>query len=773
MASDATPLEQAFDKLNTCIKNQQHKKALKACDEVLALAPGDVDALRCKVVAHMQLSEFQQALELLKKPALASQPLGFERAYCMYQLGHIDQALAVASQALSSPDLDAAAAAALLQLQAQLEYRRGRTRDCINTYDKLFQQYKADSLELKTNVLAAYVAAGLSSELPDLMAALKVRPRDSFEVAFNRACGLVSAAGGDPQQLAAAEGDLRMAIKLGREALFEEDLGEEEVEDELSPLACQLAYVLGRLGRTAEAGELYDKLIRGSQPLSDEATRALASNNAIADAPHRLEPGPHNRKYINSSTKKLEALLERPGGGGGGGAATAAAAAAGDEEGGGGATVGSLAGLLARHTPAGSLPRFAGALESRLGEGQKMQLLLNLGLLYLVGGRHEAARELVGVLVAAPGGPAEPAVALLSAAVSLSQGKTVDADRTLESFCSSCGSGAPGCPPAAAAVAPTLMRAQIALEGGGTAAAAGLLAGLRDERVAASGALVATRVALYEQMNDTAGAEALLDGAVAQWRSRSGEEGAASALAWCLSCAIGLKLRLGKLEEAKQAFKQLQSYGVSSTSAGAATLARLARACALSDPAAAPGLVAQLAPPPTTAVLSRIDLDALEEGAVRGPGGGGGAAGGRGGRGGPDLAAGELAAAARAGGGKRNGEAMEVDQQPKVKKSRKKHKPRYPAGYNPDLPNGGLPPPDPERWLPKWERSEFKKKRDRRRREKDAVKGSQGAGKVDESLDRTKAPPPSAAATGGSSDAAKAPPTKPNLPPRKGGKGKK
>lgn len=78
-----------------------------------------------------------------------------------------------------------------------------------------------------------------------------------------------------------------------------------------------------------------------------------------------------------------------------------------------------------------------------------------------VGGRPDAARELVGVLQAAPGGGADPAVALLSAAVSLSQGKTVDADRTLEAFCAQCGSGAAGALPASAAVAPTLMRAQV------------------------------------------------------------------------------------------------------------------------------------------------------------------------------------------------------------------------------------------------------------------------------------------------------------------------
>lgn len=83
-------------------------------------------------------------------------------------------------------------------------------------------------MELKTNILAAYVAAGLALELPDLMAALRLRPADSFEVAFNRACGTVAAAvdaagplaGGRlgaaaSQQLVAAEGELRMALKQG------------------------------------------------------------------------------------------------------------------------------------------------------------------------------------------------------------------------------------------------------------------------------------------------------------------------------------------------------------------------------------------------------------------------------------------------------------------------------------------------------------------------------------------------------------------------------
>lgn len=69
---------------------------------------------------------------------------------------------------------------------------------------------QADSVELKTNVLAAYVAAGLTGELPELAASMKVSAKASFEVAFNLACGRVESGGLDK-----AEAELRQALKQG------------------------------------------------------------------------------------------------------------------------------------------------------------------------------------------------------------------------------------------------------------------------------------------------------------------------------------------------------------------------------------------------------------------------------------------------------------------------------------------------------------------------------------------------------------------------------
>lgn len=41
---------------------------------------------------------------------------------------------------------------------------------------------QVDSLQLKSNVLAAYVAAGLSREIPELMVAMKISSKDGYEV---------------------------------------------------------------------------------------------------------------------------------------------------------------------------------------------------------------------------------------------------------------------------------------------------------------------------------------------------------------------------------------------------------------------------------------------------------------------------------------------------------------------------------------------------------------------------------------------------------------
>lgn len=60
----------------------------------------------------------------------------------------------------------------------------------------------------------------------------------------------------------------------------------------------------------------------------------------------------------------------------------------------------------------------------------------------------------------------------------------------------------------------------------------------------------------------------------------------------------------------------------------------------------------------------------------------------------------------------------------KQNKKKKKKAVRYPKGYDPTNPG---PPPDPERWLPRWQRSTSKKGASRRKRDQQIVRGPQGA----------------------------------------------
>lgn len=63
------------------------------------------------------------------------------------------------------------------------------------------------------------------------------------------------------------------------------------------------------------------------------------------------------------------------------------------------------------------------------------------------------------------------------------------------------------------------------------------------------------------------------------------------------------------------------------------------------------------------------------------------------------------------------------------KKKVRKHRVLLPKGFDASLPGGGLPAPNPERWLPKWQRSEFKKKKiTSAQRKNEVVKGSQVRG---------------------------------------------
>eukprot|EP00878_Enallax_costatus_P023322 GHUV01024796.1.p1 GENE.GHUV01024796.1~~GHUV01024796.1.p1 ORF type:complete len:527 (+),score=199.75 GHUV01024796.1:936-2516(+) len=523
------------------------------------------------------------------------------------------------------------------------------------------------------------------------MSKLGVKPRDSYEVGYNRACALANVS-----DYEAAETAVKAAYKMGEEALFDEDYTDEEVLAELAPLSVLLSFLMLATGRAEAAVDRLQPLVAGD--LHQREISALAANNwAVAS----FATDTQQKGFFSRSIRKLESLLDK-----------------------------STNNLLA----------FDSDIATRLDAEQKQLLHMNRALLYYLSGKLDPAKELSAQLLSAY--PGNASVAMLQALLLAKSGKAAEADKLLADFQNNIMDD-----DSDDSARPILLRAQLALESGNAAVAVQLLGTALPSDLQLRPAVLATRVALLEQTGDVAGAEGLLQSALQHWQQVAKvaprDQAAGAGVSWCLQRLVTLKLSQGKAGDAMSLYQQLSKLSGGATSTSSAALAKLARAAAAAGDLDAVAVLQKQLPAAYATLGQNVDVDALEDSARA------------------------VSSSRRRDEVTRKREADEAaaDEQPK-KRSKKKRKPRYPKGYDPSKPNGGLPPPDPERWLPKWQRSDAKKKQRRRRDRQETVKGSQGAGRVDEALDRA-----AKAERGESPDKAKGP-AKPNLPARPGkGKG--
>lgn len=58
-------LARLFSQLQAAGEDGEYEKGLKTVENILAIAPGDPDALHCKVVCLVQMSELKEALKLI------------------------------------------------------------------------------------------------------------------------------------------------------------------------------------------------------------------------------------------------------------------------------------------------------------------------------------------------------------------------------------------------------------------------------------------------------------------------------------------------------------------------------------------------------------------------------------------------------------------------------------------------------------------------------------------------------------------------------------
>ncbi|XP_023541561.1 signal recognition particle subunit SRP72-like [Cucurbita pepo subsp. pepo] len=597
------PIEDQFTSLSRHIQRSEFSQAVKVADQILSIAPGDEDALRCKIVALIKDDRIDDTLSAIQSSRTID--FSFFKAYCLYRQNKLDEALgSLRDQERNS---------ATMLLESQILYRLGKMDACVDTYQKLAKS-KIDSLEI--NYVAALTAAGRASEVQGAMEALRVKATSSFELAYNTACSLV-----DVNKYTDAEQLLLSARRIGQETLMEENLPDEDIEIELAPIAVQLAYLQQLLGHTSEASEAYRDII--NRDLADESSLAVAVNNLIA------LKGP---KDISDGLRKLDKLKDK------------------------------------------DAPNFrlARGLEPKISQKQRETIYANRLLLLLHANKMDQAREMVATL--ADMFPNTVTPLLLQAAVLVRENKAGKAEEILGQF-------AENFPDKSKLV--LLARAQIAAAAGHPHIAFESLSKIQD--IQHMPATVATLVSLKERAGDVDGAIAVLDSAVKWWSNAMTED---NKLDVVLQEAASFKLRHGREEDAAKLYEELVK-----THGSIEALAGLVKTVARVDIKKAETYEKQLKPLPG---LKTVDVENLEK----------------------TSGAKHVESAADLGAS----DAYMVDKSKAKSKKKRKRKPRYPKGFDPANPG---PPPDPERWLPRRERSSYRPKRKDKRAAQ--VRGSQGA----------------------------------------------
>ncbi|KAM3204812.1 signal recognition particle subunit SRP72 [Capsicum annuum] len=599
----AISIEDLFANLNRHIQRSEYEQAVKVSDQLLAAAPGDEDAIRCKVVALVKADCIDEALAAIKK---ASVDLSFFKAYCLYRQNKLAEAL----QSLKGKE----GSTESMLLESQILYRLGKMGASVDIYQML-PKSTIDSLEI--NLVAGLVSAGRTSEVQGTLDSLRVKATSSFELAYNTACSLI-----EREQYKEAEQLLLSARRIGQETLMEENLADDDVEIELAPIAVQIAYVQQILGNTQEAVASYTDLIKRN--FADESSLAVAVNNLIAIK------GP---KDVSDGLRKLDKLIEKSDG--------------------------------------PEKFQLARGLDLKLSQKQREAIYTNRVLLLLHSNKMDQARELVGALPGIFPGSLMPV--LLQAAVHVRENKAAKAEEILGQY-------ADKFPDRSKVI--LLSRAQVAAAAGHPQIAADSLAKIPD--IQHKPATVATIVSLKERAGDIDGADAVFDSAVKWWSNAMTEDNKLNTI---MQEAAAFKLRHGRKEEAAHLYEQLvKSHG------SIEALVGLIQTAAYGDIEKAEAYEKQLKPLPG---LKAIDVDSLEKtsgakNTEKGPNGGA-------------------------------TETYEAKSKDKAKKKRKR-KPKYPKGFDPTNPG---PPPDPERWLPKRERSSYRPKRKDKRAAQ--IRGSQGA----------------------------------------------
>ncbi|CAH2293509.1 signal recognition particle subunit SRP72 [Pelobates cultripes] len=261
-------LASLWSEVNKAGQNGDYTRALKSLTKILQVAKDDVTALHCKVVCLIQNGSFKEALNVIhtNTKILSSDVIAFEKAYCEYRLNRIENALKTIESTSQKSDK-------LKELHGQVLYRLERYKECLSVYQDIIRNSQDDyDEERKTNLSAVMAALSLwekeTTEDFDLQ-------ETTYELCYNTACGLIGQG-----KLNEAMKKLREAEELCRQSISEDsDFSEEDIEAELAIIHGQMAYVLQLQGKSEDAIQLYNQIIK-LKP-TDIGLLAVVANNII------------------------------------------------------------------------------------------------------------------------------------------------------------------------------------------------------------------------------------------------------------------------------------------------------------------------------------------------------------------------------------------------------------------------------------------------------------------------------------------------------------
>lgn len=617
----APTLNSLYLELHKYCQSSTYDKALKSANKILHSHPDERKAVQCKIVSLLQLGKFDETLQTFEKYSKHCENLSFEKAYTYYRLNKVKQALNILNESKDT-------SLKIKELKAQVLYRLEKYEECFEVYKDVMKHSHDDCDDERETNLAAVISNLILKESKIEVPELR---ESTYELVYNAACSLINKG-----QYLEAEKKLRLAEKMYKEALEEDEYVEEDMYDEIFILKVQMAYCIQMQGKEKESQNIYNSILK--QKPQDIGLVAVASNNVVVI---------NRDQNLFDSKKKMK---------------------------------------MTQHDQ----------LEFKLNSRQKKTILINNCLLSLYTNQNTLCAQLCDKLLSAYPDAAET-VALIKAVMLTKDNKINEAMKTLDQY-SDMYSGSQ--------LYIKLAAVQLHLNEGDLKSATETLEGLKEDKFKPG--IVSALVSLYLAQENREKASKILEQTVDWYRKTKVNSSDLTAL-W--RQAADFHLRGGEPAVAAKSLEELLKVYPDDKK----TLAQLVIAYAQFDSKRALNLskkLPQLDPATDVDVLESsnwvMGAKVIKKAVIK-----------------TDPSPGTPTT-------------VNLDQAQKTKKHKKKKKGKLPKTFDENV------EPDPERWLPRHERTGYRKKRDRRVRTEPTSgvgKGTQGSATgASDQFDITKMP---------------------------------